>query len=177
MCRYAEKLRLQDLVYVIAVARASHIPQMCPNKFSQPGIIFELMEKANSEMLIYDPSLEHLTANCPFPKLAFKPIESIEKCSTVHTDSALPKIEDLSTGSDVGFVFLTSGSTSGSPKLVPLTHKILSIFHKVRYRRLLDGKRGDTQDVLLARDNICHLPSTLGAPSGYLFLPFCDETM
>jgi len=150
---------------------------MCPNKLSQPGIIFELMEKANSKMLIYDPSLEHLTANCPFPKLAFKPIESIEKCSTVNTDSALPEIEDLSSGTDVGFVFLTSGSTSGSPKLVPLTHKVLNIFHKVRFRRLLDGKRGDTQDALLARDNICHLPSMLGASSRWFFLPFCDETI
>lgn len=121
------------------------------------------MEKAGSKMIIYHPSLEHLTANCPFQKMPFTPIESIKSLSAVDIESALPRVEDLASGSDVAFVFLTSGSTSGSPKLVPLTQKVFSFYHKVRFGRLLDGKRGDAQDVVLARGNICHEPSMKGA--------------
>lgn len=132
---------------------------MCTDRLTHPDIIFDLMEKAGSKMILYDPSLEHLTVGCPFPKMPFTPIESIKSSSE---NSALPRVEDLASGPDVAFVFLTSGSTSGSPKLVPLTQKVLNFFYKVRFGRLLDGKRGDAQDALLARGNICHLPSMIG---------------
>ncbi|KAF9529512.1 hypothetical protein CPB83DRAFT_852255 [Crepidotus variabilis] len=156
---YDERLRNQDLAYAIALGRATYIPQMCTDRLTHPEIIFDLMKKADSKMILYDPSLEHLTENCPFPKMPFTPIESIK--STSSADSTLPQVEDLASSSDVAFVFLTSGSTSGSPKLVPLTQKVLNFFYKVRFGRLFEGQSGDAQNALLARGNICHLPSMI----------------
>jgi acyl-CoA synthetase (AMP-forming)/AMP-acid ligase II len=171
ICRYDERLQNRDLVYAIALGRATYVPQMCTDRLTHPEIIFELMKNAGSKMILYNPSLEHLTVNCPFPKMPFTPIESIEDYSAVDINSALPRVEDLASGSDVAFVFLTSGSISGSPKLVPLTQKVLSFYCKVRFGRLLEGKRSDAQDVLLERGNICHLPSMIGLYSLQQLLP------
>ncbi|KAG5639778.1 hypothetical protein H0H81_000058 [Sphagnurus paluster] len=160
---YADaKIQYQDLVYAIALARASYIPQMCSDMLTHPEIIFGLMERAGSKMILYDAALEHLTATCPFPKVELNPIESIESFSVVSGTTQLPAIEDLPCGSDVSFVFLTSGSTSGSPKVVPITQKVMSIFYKSQIGRWLDGKHDDTQDVFLAPGNfVCHIPSMI----------------
>ncbi|KIL59801.1 hypothetical protein M378DRAFT_14552 [Amanita muscaria Koide BX008] len=153
--------RHQDLIYTIALARASYIPQMCIDDLTHPGIIFALMEKAGSRMILYDPSLEHVMVNCPFPKLALNPIETIESCSTVSSDSVLPTIEDLSSGLDVCFIYLTSGSTSGSPKIVPLTQKFVSIYYKTQFGIWLDGRCFDTQNGFLSRGSICAVASMI----------------
>ncbi|KAM6499520.1 hypothetical protein JOM56_005028 [Amanita muscaria] len=84
-------------------------------------------------------------------KDGLKPLETIDSCST----TALPTIDDLSSGSDVCFIYLTSGSTSGSPKIVPLTQKFVSIYYKTQFGIWLAGRRFDTQDVFLSRSSIC----------------------
>ncbi|KIL54704.1 hypothetical protein M378DRAFT_737401 [Amanita muscaria Koide BX008] len=134
---------------------------MCIDDLTHPGIIFALMEKAGSRMILYDPSLEHVMVNCPFPKLALNPIETIESCSTVSSDSVLPTIEDLSSGLDVCFIYLTSGSTSGSPKIVPLTQKFVSIYYKTQFGIWLDGRCFDTQNGFLSRGSICAVASMI----------------
>ncbi|KAF9529511.1 acetyl-CoA synthetase-like protein [Crepidotus variabilis] len=159
---YADALiQYQDLVYAIALSRASYIPQMCSDMLTHPEIIFGLMEKADSKMILYDPSLEHLTKGCPFPKLEFNALKSIKSCPR-RDNSSLPAVEDLPSGSDISFVFLTSGSTSGSPKVVPLTQTVFSIFYKIQIERWLDGDHFDSQDVFLAPGNfVCHIPSMI----------------
>ncbi|KIL56732.1 hypothetical protein M378DRAFT_88879 [Amanita muscaria Koide BX008] len=148
--------RYQDLIYAIALARASYIPQMCPHILTHPGVIFALMEKAGSKIILYDPSLEPATTDCPYPKMALNPIETIDSSSTINSDSALPTIEDLSSGhADVCFFYLTSGSTSGSPKVVPLTQKFVSTYYKTQFGIWLDGRRFDTQNAFLSRGSIC----------------------
>ncbi|KAM6491339.1 hypothetical protein JOM56_013113 [Amanita muscaria] len=164
VCLLYSGSRHQDLVYTIALARASYIPQMCPDVLTHPGVIFALMEKAGSRMILYDPALEHLTTDCPFPKMAL--LNPIETCS----DSALPTIEDLA--SDLCFVYLTSGSTSGSPKLVPMTHDFVSVYYK-RFRGIwLDGRGFDAQNVFLSRGSICS-PASMTHYLGCLYTGSC----
>ena len=154
---------IQHFIYALALARLSYIPQMCPMTLTHPEIIFALMEKAGSRMILYEPSLEDATTDCPFPKMPLTPIETLENPSS---DVTLPAIEDLSSSpSDFCFIYLTSGSTSGSPKVVPLTQKFVSIYYKTQFRIWLDGKRFDTQDAFLCRGSICVVATIIRAYS------------
>ena len=154
---------LQHVIYTVALARLSYIPQICPMTLTHPEIIFALMEKAGSRMILYGPSLENATTDCPFPKMALTPIETLESPSS---DVTLPAIEDLSSSpSDFCFIYLTSGSTSGSPKVVPLTQKFISIYYKTQFGIWLDGKSFDTQDVFIWRGSICAVASIIRAYS------------
>ncbi|KAJ6556429.1 acetyl-CoA synthetase-like protein [Mycena capillaripes] len=137
------------LVYTIALSRASYVPQMLTDMFTDPGIILELMEKAGAKAVVYDPCLESLTVFPSFPKICLIDIDNM------NWDSVLPLVEQLPSGSDVCFNYLTSGSTSGSPKLVPLTQEFVSTFYKAQFAIWLQGKRYDTQNVFLALGSIC----------------------
>ncbi|KAF8174676.1 hypothetical protein K438DRAFT_1848794 [Mycena galopus ATCC 62051] len=137
------------LVYTIALSRASYVPQMLTHMLTDPGIIFELVEKAGAKAVVYDPCLEFLTASSAFPKICLTDIDNM------NWDSVLPPVEQLPSGSDVCFNYLTSGSTSGSPKIVPLTQEFVSTYYKAQFDIWLQGRRSDTQDVFLARGSIC----------------------
>ena len=154
---------IQHVIYAVALARLTYTPQMCPMTLTHPDIIFALMEKAGSRMILYEPSLENATTDCPFPKMALIPIETLESSSS---DVTLPAIEGLSSSpSDFCFIYLTSGSTSGSPKVVPLTQKFVSIYYKTQFGIWFDGKRFDTQDVFLWRGSICAVATIIRAYS------------
>jgi acyl-CoA synthetase (AMP-forming)/AMP-acid ligase II len=156
ICR-SDGSQYEDLVYAIALARASYIPHMCP-MLTHPAVIFGLMEKAESKMILYNPSLEHLMVNCPFPKMALNPIESTESPSIVHGDSVLPRSEDLPS-SDIGIIFNTSGSTSGSPKIVPFTHEVINIM--TRAKMWLDQESLDGRDISLGFESAFHLTGVI----------------
>ena len=136
---------------------------------THPEIIFALMVKAGSRMILYEPSLENATTDCPFPKMALTPIETLENpCN----DVTLPAVETLSSSpSDFCFIYLTSGSTSGSPKVVPLTQKFVSIYYKTQFGIWLDGKRFDTQDAFVWRGNICAVATIIRAYSRNWMIP------
>ncbi|CUA70745.1 hypothetical protein RSOLAG22IIIB_09073 [Rhizoctonia solani] len=154
----------QDLLYAVALSRASYVPELLSaNGLADPAVIYDLMDQAKSKVLLFDPHFEHLTANCPYPKLALAPVESLKIDSTADVEftidgqsSELPKIEDLSTGpDDVCFIFLTSGSTSGRPKIVPYTQVSTSTYYKSQFDIWLGDNRFDTQDVFIARGSVC----------------------
>ncbi|CAE7059176.1 unnamed protein product [Rhizoctonia solani] len=148
----------RDLLYVVALSRASYIPELLSTGgLANPAMIYELMDQAESKALLYDPHFEHLTEDCPYPKFALTLVESLENDSTPNGHSPqLPKIEDLSTGpDDVCFIYLTSGSTSGRPKIVPYTQSSTSIYYKSQFGIWLAGQKFNTQDVFIARGSVC----------------------
>ena len=131
---------------------------MLTSMVTHPEITFELMEKAGSEIILYDPSLVHLIPDCPFPKLSMNPIQNY---SSVENNVVLPKIEDLPSSSGIWFIFLTSGSTSGRPKIVPLTQNFVSIYYRAQFGIWLEEKHFDTQYVFLVRGSVCSVASMI----------------
>ncbi|KAJ7635339.1 hypothetical protein FB45DRAFT_1143545 [Roridomyces roridus] len=137
------------LVYTIALSRASYVPQMIPiSILVDTGIISELLNQAGAKAIVYDPSF-----HCPvdLPRIPVTPVDTLPP----HNPSSLPPIDDLSGYSDICFIYLTSGSTSGTPKLVPLTQKFVSTYYKAQFDIWLQDRKFDTQDALLKRGSIC----------------------
>ena len=105
-----------DAVHIYAVARAGYIPQYFSLRLPNPDIIFELLEKSNGRALIYDPSyasvLDHPLPTYPAVDARTLPI----------AEATLPPNQASVNGNDVLMIFHTSGSTSGRPKLVPVSY-------------------------------------------------------
>jgi acyl-CoA synthetase (AMP-forming)/AMP-acid ligase II len=102
-----------DVLHIYGMSRAGYIPQLFSLRLPNPTVIFELLSKAGAKALVYDSSFASILSNSPVP---------------THLALAMDKMDGLGgplpempvyRGDQLVFVMHTSGSTSGSPKLVP----------------------------------------------------------
>ena len=112
-----------DVLHIYGISRAGYIPQMFSLKLPNPTVVHELLHRAGAKALIYDASFESLLKDFPLPVYGALTSERLERLEP--TAVSLPDISE-SQDDDVAFIFHTSGSTSGSPKLVPMSYRWLS---------------------------------------------------
>lgn len=128
-----------DLLHIYGISRAGYIPQLFSLRLPNPEVIFELVHKANAKALVFDPSFESVLAGSPVPTHLAVDVACIDAA-----DELLPRMPDVSLD-DTAMIFHTSGSTSGSPKLVRYSYRWLesaiSKSHKVTTPQ--DPKRQD----------------------------------
>jgi len=102
-----------DVLHIYGLTRAGYIPQLFSIRLPNPDVVYELLSKSHARALIVDPSFEGLLKSCPIP--------THRAATTVYDidshDMPLPSLPTLRE-SDTVFIFHTSGSTSGIPKLV-----------------------------------------------------------
>lgn len=106
-----------DILHIYGVTRAGYIPQLFSLRLPNPTIIYELLHKADAKALIYDRSFKSIVSDCPLPSHAERELEASD-----GEGSPLPPMPEAVNGEDVVMIFHTSGSTSGSPKLVPCNY-------------------------------------------------------
>lgn len=119
-----EGMTYQDVLHVFGVSRAGYIPLLLHfHRSSSKNLILEILRRANTLALICDVSLAQLNRDTlPIPVHVNSDLRRVE----VPSQCRLPKIEDLvSDQNAVAFVLHTAGTTTGSPKLVPYTHRTI----------------------------------------------------
>ena len=117
-----------DALHVYGLSRAGYVPQLFSVRLPNPDVIFELLKRADAKALIYDAAFESILSNSPVPTLA-----AISEQQVDYEGEALPMMPQVS-AEDIAFVFHTSGSTSGSPKLVPCSYKWLDATVRTSYQ-------------------------------------------
>ena len=112
-----------DVLHIYGISRAGYIPQLFSLKLPNPTVVHELLQRAGAQALIYDASFESLLKDFPLPIYGALTSDRLEQLEP--TAALLPDISE-SQDDDIAFIFHTSGSTSGSPKLVPMSYRWLS---------------------------------------------------
>ncbi|KAI0699593.1 acetyl-CoA synthetase-like protein [Cytidiella melzeri] len=144
-----------DVVHIYGVARASYIPQLFSLRLPNPDVIYELLHRANALALIHDPSFAQIVINSPVP------VYSAQEVSTDDIDADLtsPLSQMSLDEADTFMIFHTSGSTSGSPKLVRCSLKwVDNIVRKAR--QVSRPKDPERQDVSTWMGSVCHIGQT-----------------
>jgi acyl-CoA synthetase (AMP-forming)/AMP-acid ligase II len=114
-----------DITHIFGVSRAGYIPQLFSLRLPNPEIIYSLMQRAGAKALIFESSFAANVAELPLPTFLAIPKDSMN-VTGVPIPTLRPVVVD-----DTAFIFHTSGSTSGSPKLVPCSYRWLaSAIHK-----------------------------------------------
>ncbi|KAH8120399.1 acetyl-CoA synthetase-like protein [Phellopilus nigrolimitatus] len=104
-----------DVINIYGISRAGFVPQLFSLRLPNPSVVFELLERAKAKALIYDPSFETIVRDPPVPVHRAASVQELESCA----GEQLPAFPTPRSRDDLVFIFHTSGSTSGSPKLVP----------------------------------------------------------
>jgi acyl-CoA synthetase (AMP-forming)/AMP-acid ligase II len=109
----------EDLLHIWGIFRAGYIPQLISLRMTDPSVTHELLSKAGASALIHDPCL---TSALQQSKLSSFPTHSTGSNSSPRGLKLGPVPNDHS-GDQLIMIYHTSGSTSGAPKLVPITSR------------------------------------------------------
>ncbi|KAJ3868747.1 acetyl-CoA synthetase-like protein [Lentinula novae-zelandiae] len=138
-----------DVLHIYGLSRAGYIPQLFSLRLPNPEVTFELLVKANAKALIFDDSFTDVVQNCHVP--IYPAMRRVE----IDGSGPVPDLPVV-TERDIAFVFHTSGSTSGSPKLVPCNYRWLdtTIAKSSQISMPRDPSR---QDVTTWMGSMCHI--------------------
>lgn len=128
-----------DVLHIYGIARAGYIPQLFSLRLPNPDVVDELLRKADAKALIYDLSYVSAASTFSVPVHPAAFAERPDAEDTVLYNDFVPE------GSDIAMIFHTSGSTSGSPKLVRCTYKWLDAIVSKAYHTSIprDHERQD----------------------------------
>ena len=126
------------------MTRAGYVPQMFSLRLPNPIVIFELLQKAGARGLVCEPSFEVDLSGCPVPNYSATQVHEQDVAGVV-----LPPLRIDHSASDLVFIFHTSGSTSGSPKLVPCNRRWLDNI-VAKSKQLAQVRSTQGQDVTVA---------------------------
>ncbi|KAM5363911.1 hypothetical protein ACJZ2D_011763 [Fusarium nematophilum] len=122
-------LSYEDLVHMWGVSRAGFVPQLISLRMTDPSVTYELAIKAQAAALIHDVVFTPMLKSSPVPAFAAGNVldtPGLEKLP-------LPPLQPSSDAEEVVMIYHTSGSTSGIPKLVPITVKwIDNVIYKMQ---------------------------------------------
>lgn len=107
-------LTYSDVLHIYGISRAGFVPQLFSLRLPNPDVVFELLQRANAKALIYETSFSTALGDSPVPTHAAINLTSVDASS-----EPLPAMPTASHRDQTVFILHTSGSTSGSPKLVP----------------------------------------------------------
>jgi len=133
-----------DVLHVYGMTRAGYIPQIFSLCLPNPIVIFELLQKTGARALVCEPSVDVDLSGCPVPNYS-----AIQVRDQDVPDVALPPLRIDHSASDLVFIFHTSGSTSGRPKLVPCSRRWLDNI-VAKSKQLAQVRSTQGQDVAVA---------------------------
>ncbi|KDR78205.1 hypothetical protein GALMADRAFT_64892 [Galerina marginata CBS 339.88] len=142
-----------DVLHIYGISRAGYIPQLFSLRLPNPSVIYELLHRANAQALVHDPSFQSILSDCPVPTHRVLESERIQ-----DFDESLPSIWDFRED-DIAFYFHTSGSTSGSPKLVPMSFRWLNSV-VIKSHHISMPQNHQRQDVTVCMGSMCHIGQT-----------------
>ncbi|KAF8511241.1 acetyl-CoA synthetase-like protein [Gautieria morchelliformis] len=142
-----------DVITTFAISRAGFVPQMFGFELPNTRIVYELLVKGAGKAIVHDPAKTTLLREfgTTLPCYAAPDYTTIS-----HADIAFP-LPDLPPASPEDYVFIyhSSGSVSGMPKVIPKTNQWLAtIEHKSREAFCLGDFDG--QDVFVWTESFSH---------------------
>lgn len=117
-----------DVLHIYGLSRAGYIPQMFSLRLPNPVVVCELLGKAGAKALIYDATFASTLSEASVPIHVAMEYDEADPLGEPLPERLDHRPEDLA------FIFHTSGSTSGSPKLVPCSFRWLESAAKKSYQ-------------------------------------------
>ncbi|KAL0579109.1 hypothetical protein V5O48_002892 [Marasmius crinis-equi] len=143
----------QDVLHIYGLSRAGYIPQLFSLRLPNPDVIYELLHKAQARALICDQAFYSVLQDSSMPVY-------LATCGTDINASTEPIPDVPVVDSDaIAFLFHTSGSTSGSPKLVQCSYRWLDAT-LVKSSQVASPHDPSHQDVATWMGSMCHIGQT-----------------
>ncbi|KAM5360087.1 hypothetical protein ACJZ2D_013998 [Fusarium nematophilum] len=144
-----------DIVHIWGISRAGFVPQLISLRLTSPIVVLELLNDAGAKALIFEPTVATSLGDeiLSLPAIDFRRLDS--------SQLPLPELWIPSEGDEIVMVLHSSGSTSGKPKLVPLTARWLDCNISKARHFTFRTPNPSGQEIMTANGSFCHVASTL----------------
>ncbi|KAF8468652.1 hypothetical protein JB92DRAFT_3059106, partial [Gautieria morchelliformis] len=143
-----------DVITIFAISRAGFIPQMFGFELPNTRIVYELLAKGAGKAIIHDPAKTTLLRDSGTTLPCYVTTDYTTISDADVAAFPLPDLPPANPG-DYVFIYHSSGSVSGMPKVVPKTNQWLAtIEHKSRDAFCLGDFDG--QDVFVWTESFSH---------------------
>ncbi len=167
MCRLTGR-KLSDLLNTIAVCALGYVPQYFSGYFGNSSVVLDLLAKSGGKVFIVDPNFEAQVTNVrsdgsSVPR--FRTLEYGDMTRLVSQSTAPEKlILDLASVApvardDVAALFHSSGTTGGTPKIIPSTFKMITSMVGGKWPNILVRPADGRQPVMNTLGNVAHIGS------------------
>ncbi|GBE77841.1 acetyl-CoA synthetase-like protein [Sparassis crispa] len=143
-----------DAVHIYGIAWAGYIPQLFSLRLPNPEVIYHLMHRTGAQALIVDASFAPIVFKSPVPFHV-----AADRRSMAVDKVSLPPMYQPTSADETAMIFHTSGSTSGSPKLVPCSYKWLDAVVSKAWHVSIP-KHSHKQDITVWMGSMCHIGQT-----------------
>ncbi|TDL28374.1 acetyl-CoA synthetase-like protein [Rickenella mellea] len=141
-----------DVVHIYGISRAGYIPQLFSLRLPNPTVVAELLERARAQALIYDRTFESVVHEFPLRVHTACSLDDMSAFAPAY----LPPLQDPVSKEELVFIFHTSGSTSGSPKLVRCNYVWLESMLS-KSAQICIPQSPNRQDVCTWMGSMCHI--------------------
>ncbi|KAJ7783906.1 hypothetical protein DFH07DRAFT_997347 [Mycena maculata] len=142
-----------DVLNVYGMSMAGYIPQLFSLRLPNPDVIYELLRKADAKALVHESAFTSVLQESPFPTHLAVDAENIDV-----TEYPLPKVP-CPQPDDIAFFFHTSGSSGGSPKLIPCSYRWLDAT-VMKSHQVSAPQNPERQDVTVWMGSVTHIGQT-----------------
>ncbi|TFK91211.1 acetyl-CoA synthetase-like protein [Polyporus arcularius HHB13444] len=160
--------KLSDLLNTIAVCALGYVPQYFSGYFGNSSVVLDLLAKSGGKVFIVDPNFEAQVTNVrsdgsSVPR--FRTLEYGDMTRLVSQSTAPEKlILDLASVApvardDVAALFHSSGTTGGTPKIIPSTFKMITSMVGGKWPNILVRPADGRQPVMNTLGNVAHIGS------------------
>ncbi|CAH0023506.1 unnamed protein product [Clonostachys rhizophaga] len=146
-----------DFLHIWGITRAGYVPVAVSLRLTSISLVSDLVQKAGAKAIVYEDSV--------FPNLDMDVIclPAVDILSVQVDHLSLPELWIPTQDDDIILNYHSTGSTSGIPKLVPVTARWLDFGLEKLDSCLKDDPNSEKQQVLAVNGSFCHLSGTLCA--------------
>ncbi|PPQ78838.1 hypothetical protein CVT26_011849 [Gymnopilus dilepis] len=158
-----------DTINILGLMFAGYIPQLFSTIFDNTSVVWDLMLKSGASCLIYDEEFADRAALCTLPTLRAY-VQDSGPTDEEPRHGSIPHPSALET--DTAFIIHSSGTTSGMPKLIPVSHGWLNNFVTIKYPGTLKQGNYDDRNITNTLGSLAHVGS-ITAFMGAVYSGFC----
>ncbi|KAL0573602.1 hypothetical protein V5O48_008361 [Marasmius crinis-equi] len=150
-----------DVLHLYGISRAGFIPQPFSLLPDAVEVVNELLKMSGARVLVYEEGYFDSAKLLPTMNSALK-VDPVVDPATIevlsYSDVHLDPIPDTEDPDEIGWIFHSTSSTSGVPKLVPMTWNFVdTLVLKASVILPQCGSRCDNENIISWNSSVCHL--------------------
>lgn len=133
-------------------------------------MVFDLLARSGAKAIVFEETFKESVAGATIPLIPSLTLAEVQ--ALLPSDGKLPTLGPLLSVPERGTAFIihSSGTTSGTPKLIPSNHLWVKNFIELKYASCLEQGSFEGQTFCNSIGNLNHVGSLCGRPFAPMLL-------